>query len=352
MDRREFMKLGALSGGVIACLRSGRLLAAERAAVDLYAEHGLQYNIFNALEYGLKADGETDNAAALEELFQRATDEQGRGRPIFFFPAGRYLLGDKVRWDTHSKMGDRDKGYNYGNLFVGMGPTLSQFVLKSNAPGFDDPEHPKQMFGRTGTKRETVGYIMDGLGFVANEDGTNPGSIALFWQPHFGICRNILASGGYAGLHMLRPKGQNATMENITCEGGLYGLWINGDAFNFKHLTCTGFTRAGVRVTREPTHFRGTSTSLLNFSSRGNGPAVHVERMCAVTIIGGRMEADPAGAELAVNDTVGGSTLINVETRGYRNIINGVPAEGDGLNSVSFFARSIDTLTKTESKRW
>lgn len=332
-------------------LQSGRVEAAEQTVADIYAKYGLKYNIYNAREYGVKGDGRTDDLAAVEDLFQRATDELGRQVPVFFFPAGRYLLSNKCRWDAHGKMGDKDKGYNYSNLFVGMGPALTQFVLQPRAPGFDDPGHPKQMFGRTGIKRETLGYIMDGFGFRSNEDGSNPGSIAFFWQPHFGICRNIAAAGGYAGLHMTRPKGQNVTMENITCEGGLYGLWLQGDAFNYKHLTCTGFSKAGVRVDHEPVHFRGTSTSLSNFTSRGNGPAVIVGKMSAVTIIGGRLESDPAGSEFAVNDTVGGSTLINVETVGYRHIINGVPAEGSGLNSVSFFTRGVDRLTKIEQKR-
>jgi hypothetical protein len=308
--------------------------------------------VYNARDYGVKGDGVTDDLAAIYTLFERANAEVGRANPVYFFPAGRYMLSDKLLYDQDPKMGDK-KGVNYSNLFVGMGPTLSQFVLKPNAPGFDDPSRPKQMFGRTGWSRETLGYLIDGLGFIADEDGTNPGSIAIYWQQHCGTSRNIVAAGGHTGMQVKRPKGQDVTMENIVCLGGRYGLHIDGDSYIFKGLSCVGFTEAGVRITREHTRnrVRGTSTSLLNFFSRGTGPAIRTSTLATVSVIGGRCEADPRGQETAVVDPIGGSTLINFETLGYGHMVNDLPAASGEVSALSFYSQSMNALTPVESTR-
>ncbi len=331
MNRREFLNLTAATAGVVAALRAGDLYAAEASAAAMEDATGLKHSIYNVHEYGVQGDGVTDELPAIEALYQRVNRDHpgsGNGAAVtYFFPAGRYLFTDMLRY-TYNKAWGQPFNANYICQFIGQGPMLSQLVLKPGAEGYQDPEHPKVFFG-PGGPGETLGMLADGLAFLASENGTNPGAIALHWGQHLGVSRNLVAMGGhtcfkndYAGFEVV---------ENLTCLGGRYGVFGGGGRI-WQSLSCLGFTETGVAIGRMP------SAVIYNLYTRGQGPGLRAAYN-HVAVVGARLEADPPGQEAAVVNHNGGVTCVMLETSGYRQMVkDGVPAAAESTSVLSFYS--------------
>ncbi len=315
---------------VAAALKAGNLSAAEEASRQVRKIAGLKHYVVNVRDYGVKGDGVTDDSPAIQEMFERVKKELGL-YVTYFFPAGRYLISRQLRYGQSTKWGDK-VDLNYIDQWIGQGPTLTQFVLKSHAPGYDDPEKPKFVFSRGGLDGECFGTIADGFAVLANEDGTNPGSVALVFQMHFGVSRNLIASGGHT-CYLCEAWGCCAEVENLTCVGGQYGLIVRTGGYAYHQVRCTGFTRAGVMMAG------GNATlTISNLFTRGSGPGVKVTENC-VSVIGARCEADPAGQDAAVIDRPGSSTFVNFVTSGYTQMVQGeVPAAAGPASALSFYS--------------
>lgn len=330
MTRREFIKQAAATSTVAAALQAGNLSAAEEAVRQVRKIAGLKHYIVNVRDYGVKGDGLTDDSPAIQEMFVRVKRELGF-HVTYFFPAGRYLISQQLRYAQSTKWGDK-VDLNYIDQWIGQGPTLTQFVLKSRAPGYDDPEKPKFVFSMGGLDGECFGTIADGFAVLANEDGTNPGSVALVFQMHFGVSRNLIASGGHT-CYLCEAWGAFAEVENLTCLGGQYGLIVRTGGYSYHQVRCTGFTRAGVMMAG------GNATLTIgNLFTRGSGPGVKVAENC-VSVVGARCEADPAGQEAAVIDRPGSSSFVNLVTSGYTQMVQGeVPAAAGAASALSFYS--------------
>lgn len=330
MNRREFLRSAAVTSAATAALREGNLLAAEQANREVEKTTGLKHYIINVRDHGVKGDGVTDDSPAIQEMFERVNKELGNAL-TYFFPAGRYLISRQLRYAQHPKWGDK-AGLNYIDQWIGQGPTLTQFVLKSHAPGYDDPEKPRFVFSMGGLDGECFGTIADGFAVLANEDGTNPGSVALVFQMHFGVSRNLVASGGHT-CYLCEAWGAFAEVQNLTCLGGQYGLVVRTGGYAYHQVRCVGFTRAGVMMAGG----YGTLT-ISNLFTRGAGPGVKVTENC-VSVVGARCEADPAGQDAAVIDRPGSSTFVNLVTSGYAQMVqDDVPAAAGVTSALSFYS--------------
>lgn len=328
MNRRDFVRLAGTGAVVGAALRAGRLDAAEEAAKNETAAGGMETWIYNAREYGVKGDGVTDDADAIDALFVRANEEHHSGQIAYFFPAGRYLCSRAIytfRWI-------KGKGaVNYGHKIFGQGPTQTQFVLKPNAKGFEDPDVPRIFFGahRNVLGGESFAQTADSFAVLANEDGSNPAAVAMLWIQHFGISRDLLVMGGYAGFVSMVFHG---VVENLQCVGGPYSIIQRQTGCSYTNAVCTGFSRAGVLANV------GVGTVTLNgLYTRGQGPALDV-RAAVASVTGAWCEAEPSGgAAVRVNDTAGCS-LVNFTTVGYDEMVAGDVKANGRTSTLTMYA--------------
>lgn len=327
MNRREFVRLAGAGVAVGAALRAGRLDAAEQAAVET-AAGGLATWIYNAREYGVRGDGVTDDSDAIDALFVRANEEHRSGQIAYFFPAGRYLCSRPL----YTFYWVNNKGpINYGHKIVGQGPTQTQFVLKSRAKGFEDPDVPRVFFGahRNVLNGESFAQTAEGFAVLANQDSTNPAAVAMLWIQHFGISRDLLVMGGYAGFVSMVFHG---SVENLQCVGGQYGIVQRQTGCSFTNTACSGFSKAGLVANM------GIGTLTLNgLYTRGRGLALDA-RAGSTSVTGAWFEAEPPGGPaVRVTDTAGCS-LVNFTTVGYDEMVAGDVKAAGRISTLTLYA--------------
>ena len=250
MDRRKFLQIAAAGAVVPALLRAGDTDGAAQETAALYDKLGLKYWIYNVKDYGVKGDGITDDVPAIYDLFVRANRETEsspgvKSGPIYFFPAGRYMIGEKLQIQNEGPArGDKIQA-NYGCHLIGQGAAVTQIVLKSKAKGYDDPQNPQDVVTLSRHCGESMGMLIDGFSILGNEDGTNPGTIGLYWGMHVGISRNLILAAGHTCY--VEEWGGLPTMENITCLGGRFGLMTRGGQI-YRNVSCLGFSERGVQM--------------------------------------------------------------------------------------------------------
>lgn len=117
---------GNSDGDVRLVLDTGFLFTWKGSAWEVAADAGC---FFNALGYGLKGDGITDDTAALQALVTRV---KNAGGGIIYFPKGTYILTGQINFGAgnaiHVVGEGRDltilssTGYTAGSLFYNLGP--------------------------------------------------------------------------------------------------------------------------------------------------------------------------------------------------------------------------------------
>jgi len=109
----------------------------------------------NALDFGAKGDGTTDDTAAL----QHAVDTQR----IVYLPSGRYRLTDTLRLRPDS-------------VLIGLHPSTTQLDLADSAPGFDGVGSPKPML----LAPQNGAPVVMGIGLFTG--GVNSRAVAAMWM--------------------------------------------------------------------------------------------------------------------------------------------------------------------------
>jgi hypothetical protein len=109
----------------------------------------------NIQTLGVKGDGVTDDTAAI----QKAIDEH----PTLYIPMGRYLVTDTIHLRS-------------GTVLIGMHPSMTQFDLKDESPGFQGIGAPRALL-----EAPTGGHnIVTGIGLFTG--GINDRAVGALWK--------------------------------------------------------------------------------------------------------------------------------------------------------------------------
>lgn len=170
----------------------------------------------NIVDLGAKGDGKTDNT----EVFKKAIEKHD----TIYVPMGTYLFSGKINLKEQTAL-------------IGLHPSRTRFSLKSNTPGFNDPENPAPLL----VSSMGGSNIVTGIGFFL---GVNPGAIAVKWVAG----RESYMNDTFFSYSLRSKKG----------EGEYYGLWIteNGGG-TFKNIWCANQQgRRGLYISNTTTEGR------------------------------------------------------------------------------------------------
>jgi hypothetical protein len=149
----------------------------------------------NIVHMGAKGDGKTDDTKVFKKAIKKYT--------TIYIPTGNYLLSETLTLKDQTAL-------------IGLHPSLTRFCLKSNTPGFNDPDKPAPLVvaPRDGSN------LVNGIGFFFE---VNPGAIAIKW---------MAGSKSYMNdtffFYSKRTK---------KGEGEYYGLWVtDGGGGTFKNI--------------------------------------------------------------------------------------------------------------------
>jgi hypothetical protein len=188
---------------------------------------------------GVKGDGATDDTATL-----RRAIEQHR---VLYLPSGHYLIRDTLtlRPDT---------------VLIGLHPTLAQFVLADNTPGFEGVGTPKAVIRAP----QAGSNILSGFGVLTG--GINPRAAGVLWSAgEDSLIDDVRFLGGHG-------SGTNPYNNDHTADPDLHkrwdgqypSLWITrGGGGTFANIwTPNTFAQAGFVVsdTKTPGHVYQLST--------------------------------------------------------------------------------------------
>ena len=167
--------------------------------------------------FGAVGDGTTDDSDAIQKAIDAVQESTGEG--IVFVPEGRYRISRTL--------------YVWPSIrVIGYGANRPAFVLGPRTPGFDDPEHERQLVFFAG-RRPAPGAVPDDANpgtfysALSNvdleiQDG-NAGAVgvrAKYAQHCFTSHVEFRIGSGLAGVH----EGGNVA-EDVHFVGGDYGIW-------------------------------------------------------------------------------------------------------------------------------
>lgn len=196
--------------------------------------------------YAADPTGQADATAAIRLAIEDARDAQ----LTCYLPAGTYRVSDTIvgtegviLWDHWPHEGHADpwvaeRSFYYPCIIAGPAQgARAKIRLADNAPGFDDPKHPKPVvffWARDSTDKPDVvrhnisfNQQIRHLDFDLGEG--NPGAVAIRHRGAEGSTIEdvaIRAAGAFAGIH--DAPGSGGAIHGVSVTGGQYGLYITG----------------------------------------------------------------------------------------------------------------------------
>lgn len=187
------------------------------------------------------------------KVLQQALKDARDSRMILYLPEGRYLVSNTIygiqgtiRWDQWSYDGFSDPwlayaSFEYPNVIMGSPlEGRSVLVLADNAPGFNDPDHPKPVLhfwarmecGNIDKKKAqpNINFNQKIVDIDFELGDGNPGAIAIDHQGAEGSVIEdvtIEAFGAFAGLH--KAPGSGGSVHGVTVKGGRFGFYIRSN---------------------------------------------------------------------------------------------------------------------------
>lgn len=287
-------------------------------------------------QYGAMGDGVTDDTAAL----QLAVRENVGSNAILYFPAGTYLIGDRLEWRNPA---DANRPWKCFLTLMGQNRQTSIIKLKNNAAGYGDVNNPKAViytasndFTSQGGPRP--GYLEYGVGnegfsnYIENltvDTGNNAGAIGIdYLASNTGAVRDVTIRGtGVAGLSLSRSWQGPELIKNVSVEGFNNGILIGESqyAVTLEHINLINQTSAGIR------NQGSMAISVRNLRSTNVVPAlVSLDALALVTIIDSSLTGGSAAVSAIENN--GQLFARNITTSGYQSAIrhnNAVVAGSD-----------------------
>ena len=193
--------------------------------------------------FGAVGDGTADDSDAIQKAIDAVQESTGEG--IVFVPEGRYRISRTL--------------YVWPSIrVIGYGANRPAFVLGPRTPGFDDPDHERQLVFFAG-RRPAPGAVPDDANpgtfysALSNvdleiQDG-NAGAVgvrAKYAQHCFTSHVEFRIGSGLAGVH----EGGNVA-EDVRFVGGEYGIWTGtpspGWQYTLVDASFEGQRRAAIR---------------------------------------------------------------------------------------------------------
>jgi sugar lactone lactonase YvrE len=185
----------------------------------------------NIKSLGVTGDGKTDDTAAIQHAIDTTK--------VLYLPSGRYLVHDTIRLKPDT-------------VLIGLHPSITQFDLPDNTPGFGGIGAPKALL-------ETPpggDNIVSGIGLFTG--GINPRAVAALWQSGENSLMNDVRFLGGHGTN--NPDGSRWNPYNDThsadpdpkkrWDGQYPSLWVtNGGGGTFSNLwSVDTYAQAGMLV--------------------------------------------------------------------------------------------------------
>jgi sugar lactone lactonase YvrE len=146
----------------------------------------------NVHTLGVTGDGKTDDTAAI----QKAID----AHRVLYFPSGHYVVTDTLTLKPDT-------------VLIGLHPTMTQFDLLDNTPGYQGVGSPKAVISAP------VGGSNIVRGFGIFTGGVNPRAVALLWKAGAdSLVDDIRFLGGHG-------SGTNPYNNNHTADPDLHKRW-------------------------------------------------------------------------------------------------------------------------------
>lgn len=272
-------------------------------------------------QYGAVGNGVTDDTAAL----QRAVRENVGTNAFLYFPAGTYLISDRLEWRNPA---DTNRPWKCFLTLVGQNRQTSVIKLKNNAPGYGDANNPKAVIYTasndfTSQNGPRPGYMEYGIGneafsnYIENltvDTGNNAGAIGIdYLASNTGAVRDVSIRGaGVAGLSLSRSWQGPELIKNLSVEGFDSGILIGESqyAVTLEHINLTNQRSAGIKS-------QGSmSIAVRGLKSINTVPAIiSLDSLGLITII----DSDLSGGSSSASAIENGGQLFarNIKTSGY-----------------------------------
>jgi hypothetical protein len=185
----------------------------------------------NIRSLGVKGDGKTDDTAAIQHAIDTVK--------VIYVPSGRYVVHDTIRLKPDT-------------VLIGLHPSITQFDLPDNTPGFGGVGAPKALLEtpRGGDN------IVSGIGLFTG--GINPRAVAALWQSgEHSLMNDVRFLGGHGTNN---PDGSRWNPYNDThsadpdmkkrWDGQYPSLWVtNGGGGTFSNLwSVDTYSQSGMLV--------------------------------------------------------------------------------------------------------
>ena len=146
----------------------------------------------NVHTLGVLGDGKTDDTAAI----RKAID----AHRVLYFPSGHYMVSDTIALKPET-------------VVIGLHPTLTQFDLPDDTPGYQGVGAPKAVLAAPAGGANFV----SGIGIFAG--GVNPRAVALLWKAgESSLVDDVRFLGGHG-------SGTNPYNNNHTADSDLHKRW-------------------------------------------------------------------------------------------------------------------------------
>ncbi len=257
---------------------------------------------------GAKGDGLTDDTAVIQDIFQNTPNTHMR---TFYFPRGTYLVSKEV-W---TKPWVFIQGENRDETII---------RLKDYSPSYQDPKHPKAVFGTTDPKPSkgcrNTNFSCHVMDLTIDTGKGNPGAIGIEFMSHNGggLHRVTIRSGdpqlsGAFGIDMRRHGPGPALCKNVLVTGFDIGIEVANVVYTstFEHIILRNQHVAAIRN-------HGHAIAIRGLISRNNVPAIiNAGRNSQVVLLDSCLEDGSAQNAAIVNN--GGSLFLrNLTVEGYK----------------------------------
>ena len=175
----------------------------------------------NICDLGAKGDGETDNTS----IFQNAISKH----QAIYIPCGQYVISNTLQLEKNT-------------VLIGLHSYNTSLVLKSNTPGFSDPDNPKSMIVSANGGANIL------TGFSINPR-YNKGAIQLKWKSGANsMVDDVFFETRARGESEIRRPVE--TDKQYKSEDILYSIWIcEGGGGIFKNIwTANILAQSGLKI--------------------------------------------------------------------------------------------------------
>jgi hypothetical protein len=269
--------------------------------------------------YGAKGDGITDDTQAIQKAIQ---ENVGKSKTLYF-PAGTYLISNRLEWRK------ADGTWISFLAFQGQNQAKTIIKLKNNAPGFTDAAKPKAVlftasnnpFDNEGSGVEAYNNHIQDL--TVDTGIGNFGAIGIdYVATNNGVIRNVtIRSGdgqGKIGIGFIRRNPGPCLITHITIKGFNYGLYSDQTwtgSMTFEHINLENQKVAGILNAGSPLAIR-------KLTSTNTVPGLRSTQWMAFTTL---IDANLSRGSLSVSaiENLDNSKLYtrNLKTSGYQSAI-------------------------------